>query len=310
MRILLTGGTGLIGRALCAHWQAQGHRVTVWSRQPQRVAALCAGAHGVARLSDIAPGDAPDAVVNLAGAPIADRPWTAARQRLLWASRVDVTEELVRWMGQLPHPPQALLSASAVGWYGDRQEQGLDEHSPPPAHADFGSTLCQAWEAAALRAGALGVRVSVLRIAPVLAPQGGMLGRLRLPFLLGLGGRLGSGSQWMPWVHLDDVVGLFDCVLQQRDCQGVYNACAPGAVRNAEFTQALAAALQRWAVLPAPAWMLRLLLGEMAVLLLGSQHLQPLRTLQAGYRFRHPELRPALAALYSSRADLPPLAGA
>lgn len=294
MHILLTGGTGLIGRALCAHWHAQGHRLTVWNRQPERVPALCAGAQGVAHLTDIAPDDAPDVVVNLAGAPIADRPWTPARRRLLWASRVALTDELVGWMGQLPRKPQALLSASAVGWYGDRQEQELDENSPPPAVADFGSTLCQAWEAAALRAQPLGVRVALLRIAPVLAPQGGMLARLRLPFWLGLGGRLGSGAQWMPWVHRDDVVGLFDHVLHQSTCQGVYNACAPGAVRNAEFTQALAAAWHRPAFLPAPAWALRLLLGEMAVLLLGSQRVQPQSTAQAGYSFRHPELGAAL----------------
>lgn len=298
MHILLTGGTGLIGRALCAHWIAQGHRVTVWSRQPARVHALCAGTQGVARLSDIAPDAAPDAVVNLAGAPIADRPWTTARRRLLWTSRVDLTEELVHWMGQLPRAPHTLLSASAVGWYGDAQEQVLDENSPPPGHADFGSTLCQAWEAAAWRAQDLGVRVAVLRIAPVLARQGGMLARLHLPFSLGLGGRLGSGTQWMPWVHMDDVVGLFDFLLHHPECQGVFNACAPGAVRNAEFTQALAAALHRPAILPAPAWALRTLLGEMAVLLLGSQHVQPQRTLEAGYCFRYPELRAALGALY------------
>lgn len=297
MHILLTGGTGILGRALCAHWRDAGHRLTVWSRQPARVGALCAGAHGVARLSDIPPDDTPDVVVNLAGAPIADRPWTAARRRLLWASRVDLTDELVRWMGQLTRAPQSLLSASAVGWYGDRQEQVLDEHSPPPTVADFGSTLCQAWEAAALRAQALGVRVALLRIAPVLAPQGGMLARLRLPFLLGLGGRLGSGTQWMPWVHQDDVVGLFDYLLHQPACQGVYNACAPGAVRNADFTQALARALHRPAFLPAPAWALRLMLGEMAVLLLGSQQVQPQRTLQAGYAFRHPELGAVLRLL-------------
>ena len=297
MHILLTGGTGLIGCALCAHWRAQGHRVTVWSRSPARVAAVCAGARGVAHLADIAAHDAPDAVVNLAGAPIADRPWTAARRRLLWASRVDLTEALVRWMAQLPHPPQVLLSASAVGWYGDRTEQALDEHSPAPTQPDFGSTLCQAWEAAALRAQDAGMRVALVRIAPVLARQGGMLSRLHLPFSLGLGGRLGSGTQWMPWVHLEDVVGLFDYLLQYPQAQGVYNACAPGAVRNAEFTQALAAALHRPAFLPAPAWALRLLLGEMAVLLLGSQHVQPQRTLQAGYRFRHPELKVALRQL-------------
>lgn len=298
MHILLTGGTGLIGRALCAHWISQGHRVTVWSRQPERVHALCAGAHGVAQLADIPADESPDVVANLAGAPIADRPWTAARRRLLWASRVDLTEELVRWMGQLPRAPQTLLSASAVGWYGDAQERQLDEQSPPPGNADFASTLCQAWETAAWRAQELGVRVAVLRIAPVLARQGGLLARLHWPFSLGLGGRLGSGTQWMPWVHLDDVVGLFDFLLHHADCQGVFNACAPGAVRNAEFTQALAAALRRPAILPAPAWVLRTLLGEMAVLLLGSQHVQPQRTLQAGYRFRHPELRPALGALY------------
>lgn len=297
MHILLTGGTGLIGRALCAHWAGAGHRITVWSRQPESVPALCAGAQGVARLTDIAPADAPDVVVNLAGAPIADRPWTAARRQLLWASRVELTDELVHWMGQLPRKPQALLSASAVGWYGDRQEQALDELSPPPAVPDFGSTLCQAWEAAALRAQPLGVRVALLRIAPVLAPQGGMLARLRLPFLLGLGGRLGRGTQWMPWVHRDDVVGLFDHVLHQPACQGVYNACAPAAVRNAEFTQALAATLHRPAILPAPAWALRTLLGEMAVLLLGSQHVQPQRTLQAGYAYRYPELGAALRQL-------------
>lgn len=297
MHILLTGGTGLIGRALCAHWAGAGHRITVWSRQPERVPALCAGAQGVARLADISPDHAPDVVVNLAGAPIADRPWTAARRQLLWASRVDLTDELVRWMGQLPRAPQDLLSASAVGWYGDRQEQALDERSPQPTVADFGSTLCQAWEAAALRAQPLGVRVVLLRIAPVLAPQGGMLARLRLPFLLGLGGRLGRGTQWMPWVHRDDVVGLFDHVLHQTACQGVYNACAPGAVRNAEFTQVLAATLHRPAILPAPAWVLRLLLGEMAVLLLGSQQVQPQRTLQAGYAFRYPKLGGALQQL-------------
>lgn len=298
MHILLTGGTGLIGRALCAHWISQGHHVTVWSRQLERVCKLCPGAHGVARLTDIAPDAAPDAVVNLAGAPIADRPWTAARQRLLWASRVDLTAELVRWMGQLPRAPHTLLSASAVGWYGDAQERVLDEHSPAPDNADFGSTLCQAWEVAAWRAQDLGVRVAVLRIAPALARQGGMLARLHLPFSLGLGGRLGTGTQWMPWVHLDDVVGLFDFLLHHSACQGVFNACAPGAVRNAEFTQALAAVLHRPAILPAPAWALRLLLGDMAVLLLGSQHVKAQRTLQAGYRFRHPELQPALAALY------------
>ncbi|MBP7327528.1 MAG: TIGR01777 family oxidoreductase, partial [Alicycliphilus sp.] len=205
MRILLTGGTGLIGRALCQHWQRQGHDLFVWSRDPAQVPRLCSGAQGIAQLQAL-DGSAPlDAVVNLAGAPIADRPWTAARRDLLWRSRVDLTRTLVDWMGRQAAPPRVLLSGSAVGWYGDRGEQWLAEDSAP-GNADFGSRLCVAWEQEAERARQWGVRVALLRTAPVLAPQGGMLARLLPPFRLGLGGRLGSGQQWMPWIHLDDQV--------------------------------------------------------------------------------------------------------
>ena len=294
MRILLTGGTGLIGRALCRHWQAQGHELIVWSRRPAEVPALCSGARGIARLEELSGAALPDAVVNLAGAPIADRPWTAARRQLLWDSRVALSEQLLGWLSSLAQPPKVLISGSAVGWYGDGGERLLDEDSAA-GREDFGSQLCFAWEETALRAEALGMRVALLRTAPVLAPEGGILGRLRLPFSLGLGGRLGSGRQWMPWIHLDDEVGLIDFLLQHDDCRGPYNACAPQAVRNAEFTRALGRALHRPACLPAPAWALRLVLGEMSVLLLGGQHLQPRRALEAGYRFRFPDLDAALA---------------
>jgi uncharacterized protein (TIGR01777 family) len=299
MRILLTGGTGLIGQALCRHWKSQGHDLIVWSRNPQQVPALCSGASGVARLEDI-DGDEPlDAVINLAGAPIADRPWTSARRKVLWQSRVDLTRDLVDWLARLPQAPRTLISGSAVGWYGDGGERLLDETSTP-GDADFGSRLCAAWEQEALRATRLGMRVVLLRTAPVLAPQGGMLARLRLPFSLGLGGRIGSGRQWMPWIHLDDEVGLIDFLLQHEDCTGVFNACAPELVRNADFTQALARTLRRPAILPVPSWALRLALGEMSGLLLGGQHLQPRHALAAGYRFRHPELEPALRELLLS----------
>ena len=296
MRILLTGGTGLIGRALCRHWMAQGHECIVWSRSPQHVAAVCAGARGVARLQDL-DGTAPlDAVVNLAGAPIADRPWTTARRQVLWSSRVDLTAALVDWLAQQPLRPAALLSGSAVGWYGDGGDRPLDE-SAPATEADFGSRLCVAWENQAQRAEALGLRVVRLRTAPVLAPQGGMLARLRLPYRLGLGGRLGSGRQWMPWIHIDDTVALIDHALQNPACRGALNVCAPQQVRNAEFTQTLARALHRPAVLPVPAWALRLGLGEMSVLLLGGQRLAPQQALASGYQFRHPTLDGALANL-------------
>ena len=145
MRILLTGGTGLIGRALCQHWSRQGHALCVWSRSPQQVPALCSGARGIAQLQELDAGPPMDAVVNLAGAPIADRPWTQARRALLWRSRVDLTRSLVDWIGRQPLPPRVLLSGSAVGWYGDGGEQWLSEDSAP-GNTDFGSRLCVAWE--------------------------------------------------------------------------------------------------------------------------------------------------------------------
>lgn len=296
MRILLTGGTGLIGRALCAHWQAQGHELWVWSRKTQQVAKRCSGALGIQKLEEL-DGTAPfDAVVNLAGAPIADRPWTQARRDVLWRSRVDLTRTLVDWMAKQPTPPRVLLSGSAVGWYGDQGEKLLDEASARGL-ADFGSQLCHAWEEEANRAQKLGVRVVILRTAPILAPKGGMLARLLPPFRLGLGGRIGSGQQWMPWIHIADQVALMDHLLQNESCVGVYNACAPGAVRNVEFTRALAGALKRPAVFPVPAFALRLALGEMSVLLLGGQNLVPRRAQDAGFSWRYPNLDGALRQL-------------
>lgn len=296
MRILLTGGTGLIGRALCRLWAGQGHELVVWSRRPQEVAGLCSGARGIARLDELAPDLPLDAVVNLAGAPIADRPWTAARRRLLWDSRIGLTGQLVDWLARRPLRPGVLLSGSAVGWYGDGGERRLNEDSPAGSE-DFASELCFAWEAAALRAEELGIRVVLVRTAPVLAARGGMLARLLPPFRLGLGGRMGSGRQWMPWIHLEDEVGLIDFLLHHEECRGPYNACAPNPVRNAEFARTLGRVLHRPVLLPAPACVLRLALGEMAGLLLGGQHLQPQRTLDAGYRFRFPDLEAALADL-------------
>lgn len=300
MRILLTGGTGLIGRALCQHWQQQGHELWVWSRQPARVPGLCSGARGVAHLQELNAAGPFDAVINLAGAPIADRPWTKSRRALLWQSRIDLTHKLVAWMGQQPTPPRVLLSASAVGWYGDRADACLDESSSPGGQ-DFGSRLCMAWEEEAQRAAHAGTRVALLRIAPVLASRGGMLARLLLPFKLGLGGRLGSGAQWMPWIHIEDLARLFDHLLLQANASGAYNACAPELLRNAAFTRTLAHTLHRPALMPAPAWALRLALGEMSTLLLGGQRLEPRRTQASGFVFRHPALAPALADLLNKQ---------
>lgn len=293
MHILITGGTGLIGRALCRFWLQQGHQLTVWSRTPAKVAALCGEqVRAIGRLEDY--GDSPlDAVVNLAGAPIADRPWTAKRRQLLWDSRITLTEQLVAWMATREHKPQVLLSGSAVGWYGDGGELELDELQPQVS-SDFASLLCDAWESAALTAEALGIRVVLIRTGLVLAADGGFLKRLLLPFKLGVGGRIGSGQQWMPWIHLHDQVALIDFLLHHETASGPYNACAPRPVRNADFTKALGLALHRPTFMPMPAAALKLGLGELAVLLLGGQCCQPARLLQANFEFRFNTLGDAL----------------
>jgi len=293
MRILLTGGTGLIGRALCREWVTKGHEVRVWSRQPSKVAALCSGALGVGQLKELNDAGPIDAVVNLAGAPIADRRWTTARREVLMQSRVHLTRTLVDWLGTLSALPRVLISGSAVGWYGDGQDDVLDEASAP-RQPDFGSTLCMSWEQEALRAKALGIRVVLLRTAAVLSSEGGMLARLRLPFSLGLGGRLGSGQQWMPWIHIADEVGLIDFLLHRDDFEGPVNACAPQVLRNSEFTVALAAALHRPASIPMPAWVLKLALGEMSNLLLTGQRVQPRRAQELGYQYRFGQIDAAM----------------
>lgn len=292
MHILLTGGTGLIGRQLCKHWLAQGHRLTVWSRQPETVARVCgAQVLGVARLQEVI--GTVDAVVNLAGAPIADRPWTHKRKALLWNSRIHLTETLLAWMESLEQKPAVLISGSAVGWYGDGGERELTEASGPVLD-DFPSQLCIAWEETAQRAEALGIRVVLVRTGLVLAAEGGFLSRLRLPFKLGLGGPIGSGRQWMPWVHLDDQIALIDFLLQREDASGPYNACAPEPVRNREFARRLGRALHRPAFMPLPALVLRAGLGELSVLLLGGQRARPVRLLAAGFTFRYNDVQSAL----------------
>lgn len=295
MRILLTGGTGLIGRHLCHLWRAQGHEVWVWSRRPQAVPAICgAGVQGVAELVEL--DDQPlDAVVNLAGAPIADRPWTAARRQELWDSRVTLTEQLVDWLARRAQRPAVLVSGSATGWYGDAGEQRLDETSPP-ADQGFAARLCGAWEDAACRAEALGLRVVRVRTAPVLAREGGMLPRLLQLYRLGLGGPQGSGRQWMPWIHLHDEIALIDFLVSHPDASGPYNACAPQAVRNRDFAHALGRALQRPTLLRVPAFALKGL-GELSSLLLGGQHLTPRRVQEQGFAFRFADLDLALADL-------------
>ncbi|RJX73416.1 TIGR01777 family oxidoreductase [Pseudomonas sp. LS-2] len=296
MHILLTGGTGLIGRRLCRYWHDQGHQLTVLSRKPEEVPRLCGpSVRGIAHPDDIGAQHV-DAVINLAGAPIADRPWTRKRKMLLWDSRITLTEQLITWLERRDQKPNVFISGSAVGWYGDGGERELDEESAPVSE-DFASQLCIAWEETAQRAQALGIRVVLLRTGLVLANEGGMMQRLLPPFKMGMGGPIGNGRQWMPWVHIEDQIAAIDFLLNQQDAQGPYNACAPSPVRNRDFAKTLAAILHRPAFMPMPAVALRLLLGELSILLLGGQRARPSRLQAAGFTFRFTDLHAALENL-------------
>ncbi|HXR02451.1 MAG TPA: TIGR01777 family oxidoreductase [Pseudomonas sp.] len=296
MHILLTGGTGLIGRRLCQYWLSQGHQLTVWSRQPEQVSRLCgASVRGIAHPDDMGSQQV-DAVINLAGAPIADRPWTRKRKMLLWDSRITLTEQLITWLERREQKPGVLISGSAVGWYGDGGQRELDEGSAPVSE-DFASRLCIAWEETAQRAEASGIRVVLLRTGLVLARDGGMMQRLLPPFKLGMGGPIGNGRQWMPWVHIDDQIAAIDFLLRREDARGPYNLCAPSPVHNRDFAKTLAAILHRPAFMPMPAVALRLLMGELSILLLGGQRARPSRLLEAGFTFRFTDLHAALENL-------------
>jgi len=287
MRVLVTGGTGLVGRWACDALRAAGHTVTVVSRDPGRVPARAVGWDG---LRAVMPET--DAIVNLAGDPIAGARWTRARKAEIRRSRVEGTRALVDALAAAEPRPKVLVSASAVGYYGDRGDEALDETAPPGT--DFLARVCVEWEAEARRAESFGLRVVLLRLGIVLAPDGGALSVMLLPFRAGLGGPLGSEAQWMSWVHRDDVVGLIGDALTNEAYAGPANATSPNPVTNKEFTRALARAVHRPAFLPVPGFGLHLVLGEMAAMLLTGQRVLPRVAERLGYVWRQPELPAAL----------------
>jgi uncharacterized protein (TIGR01777 family) len=296
MHILITGGTGLIGRHLCKALLAQGHELTVFSRNPASVPAKCgAGVLALAALADWKPDRFFDAVINLAGEPIVDARWTEQRKRVLRDSRVALTEELVRRIAAAERKPAVLLSGSAVGYYGGRGDEMLDETSG--AGNDFPARLCVDWEAAAAAAENLGVRVCLSRTGLILSKEGGLLARMLPPFRLGMGTRVGDGRQWMSWVHIDDYVAMALRLLRDETMRGPYNMTSPAPVTNAEFTATLATVLRRPAPFVAPAALLRLTMGESAGMLLEGQRMLPKRLLAAGLTFRFGALDAALQDL-------------
>lgn len=295
MRIVITGGTGFIGQALCTKLVERGDEPLVISRSPEQATGNLPDGTRVEREAAAFADASPDAIVNLAGEPIADGRWTEARKRRIIDSRVEATRAVVDLCSQLEPAPRVLVSASAMGWYGDQGDREVTEETTPGD--EFAHRICARWEAEAKRAEEFGVRVAISRIGLVMHPDGGMLKRVLTPFRMGVGGRLGDGRQFMPWITREDMVRVLLFLLDNDPLSGPFNASAPNPVTNAEFTATLARVLNRPAVLPAPAAALKLAFGEMSRLLLTGADMRPARLLEAGFEFQHTKLEDALKAL-------------
>jgi uncharacterized protein (TIGR01777 family) len=274
MRIAVTGASGFIGKRLMENLGGTGLAISVRGE--------------LKRLEGV------DAVVHLAGEPVSQR-WSAEVREKIRSRRVDGTRKLLNAMRA--NPPKVLVSASAVGYYGSRGDEVLTEASRPAQ--DFLGNVCVEWEQEAFEAQEFGVRVVCLRNGVVLGEGGGALEKMTPPFKLGVGGRIGDGKQWMAWIHLDDVIGLIEFAISNAAFRGPANATAPNPVTNEQFTRSLASVLHRPAILPVPKFALDLLFGEMAQIVYASQRVIPEAALNAGYKFRFPELEPALLQILS-----------
>lgn len=297
-RVLVTGATGLVGGRLLPRLVEAGWQVEGVTRRPERTrlpsGCTAVGWDGVRLTPEVLSGAA--AVVHLAGEPVFAGRLDAKRRTRIRDSRIVSTRELVRSLGELTpgERPGVLVCASAVGYYGSRGEEVLDESAAPGD--GFLAEVCIDWEGEAAAAEAIGVRVVSLRIGIVLAAEGGALQRMAIPFRLGLGGRLGSGRQWFPWIHADDMAGLIVFALGEPAATGAINATAPHPVRNQELTRELASVLHRPAIFAVPAFALRIALGELSDELLGSRRVVPGRAEALGYRFAQPRIAEALTA--------------
>ena len=293
MKILVTGGTGLIGGHLVPRLQELGHQVTVLTRRPDDARKKLNDRVILWNtLEDKHNLDGIDAVINLAGEPIADKRWTTEQKDRLCQSRWRITQKLAALINASETPPSVLISGSATGYYGDLGEVVVTEEEPP--HNEFTHKLCARWEQIACEAQSDKTRVCLLRTGVVLAPKGGILAKMIPPFRLGLGGPIGNGRQYLAWIHIDDMVNAILWLLD-NDLRGPFNMVSPYPVRNEQFAHALGHALQRPAILRVPATVIRLLMGESSVLVLGGQRALPKRLEAAGFPFRWYDLEEALA---------------
>jgi uncharacterized protein (TIGR01777 family) len=308
MNILMTGATGLVGTALVKTFAAEGHTIYRLTRAkssrpsakeprgfdlPWNPSTGEIGDSVGSRSPQVPPNV--DAVINLAGAPVVGGRWTKERKALLRSSRVDTTHGLVVAIAKMDKRPRVLISASAIGYYGNRGDELVTEKSAPGT--DFLAELAKEWENEAVKVEGFGVRVVLLRFGIILAKQGGALPKMMLPFKYGLGGKLGSGRQWTSWISLQDVVAIIQAGLRSESWKGPVNLVAPGAVRNSDFTKSLAKVMHRQAIFAAPAFALRLMMGEMAETLLGGVRVAPQVLEQHGHRFLHANLDEALKAI-------------
>lgn len=293
MNYLITGGAGYIGRAFIATLDRNKDRVVVVAR-----ALVEMGSH-VKVVTDFAqiPNDAVfDVVINLAGLPI-DRRWSESYKAALFASRVDLTDRLIACLARLDHKPGVLLSASAIGYYGDHGGKSLDEQSG--GIDGFTHRLCKAWEVSAQQAQSLGVRVCIMRFGVVLGRNSGFIKKVGLPFRLGLGGRIGSGKQGFSWVHIEDVLTCMHTFIANKTLSGAFNVVAPEKASNKSLTKTMALVLHRPALLPMPNWVVKLLFGQMGEdLLLKGDHVLPHRLEEIGFSYKYPSLKGALSAVF------------
>ncbi|HEY8475843.1 MAG TPA: TIGR01777 family oxidoreductase [Chloroflexota bacterium] len=308
MLAIITGGTGLIGRALTADLVASGYEVVVLSRSPERRAGLPAAARLVRWDGATAEGwgalaDGADAVVNLAGESLAEGRWTSERKRRIRESRLRAGQAVVEAVSAAARKPRVVVQASAVGYYGPRGDEEVDERAAP-GH-DFLARLCVEWEASTAPVEAQGVRRVVVRTGLVLSREGGALPRILLPFRLFVGGPLGDGRQWWSWIHIADEVAAIRFLMEREEASGPYNLTAPNPLTNAAFGKVLGRVLGRPSFVRTPALALRLAFGEMGSVLLEGQRVLPRRLLDAGFRFRFPDAEAALRALLGRQALAP-----
>lgn len=293
MQILITGATGLIGRKLTERLIDQSHQITALTRSPDRARkVLDPRVQLWSTLNDKTTLDTFDAVINLAGEPIADKRWTQEQKQKLCDSRWQITEQLARLINASNQPPALFISGSAVGYYGDQGQALVSEDEPP--NKQFTWKLCARWEALALAAESHRTRVCLLRTGIVLAPKGGALAKMIIPFKAGLGGPIGSGQQYMPWIHIDDMVNAIIFLLMHETLNGPFNMVSPYPARNEQFSALLGEVLNRPAFMRVPATVIRILMGESAVLVLGGQRAIPQRLEDAGFIYQHQELKEAL----------------